>query len=167
MFLTGMRGAHLLTLAAERGCVIAMKELGSILSKRSSVRWLWYLKAHEHLTVYGADGVCLADVHQEVLALQQDPHCLEQRRIMFQIGVTMKKLTNFEAKTVFGAPAEANSLLAVRNAVEFYESMCSQAKRAVQAWCLIAPRLHLCKDVMRAIAKLLWEARVDADYPLC
>ena len=50
-------------------------------------------------------------------------------------------------------------------AIDFFTAQCAAARKAVDAWCLIACRFDslINKDVRKKIGMLIWEAREDAN----
>lgn len=54
-------------------------------------------------------------------------------------------------------------------AYNFFVNQCAAARKAVDAWCLLALRLNnlINRDIRKIIGMFVWEAREDANYDMC
>ena len=84
----------------------------------------------------------------------------DKARAVFTIGRALKG--NIEGDTLF-CFTDPNVSVAIE-AVEFYDFQVESARRAVAAWTFVGIRFKVVKDVRKLIGKLIWDARVEANY---
>lgn len=85
------------------------------------------------------------------------------KRVVFAIGTALKGNINLEKNEIFGV--EDDSCMDYANhAVSFYESQSECARLAVDTWTIIGIRFGVVKDVRKLIGKLVWDARLEANY---
>ena len=151
---------HNLLIAAELAYFYAADDFGSVLDESDPARWIWLGRAALH----GMPRSFRASFSKQV---KQFVSGSGNATIVFLIGRALKGNIDMEKKQIFGLIYSFNSLISPANqAVSFYSSQIESACLAVDAWTLVATRLHLIKDMRIFIGKIIWEARFEANYKI-
>ncbi len=150
-------------LAAELGDVFSADRYGSLLDKSDPGCWLWLSRA----ALRGCNHSFLAFFSDQVKLFFSGSG---NAAIVFLIGRALKGNMDSEKKEIFGPLSmffNFDSLIGPANqAVSFFSSQIKSARLAVDTWTLVATRLHVIKDLRIYIAKLIWEARFEANYKI-
>ncbi len=147
-----------LLIAAELGLGWAASDYGNLLDKSDPDCWLWWSRA----ALRRFPGCFLAYFSKQV-----DLFFLGfgYATIVFLIGRALKGNIDLEKKEIIGSNYYFNPCIGPANqAVSFYASQIKSARLAVDAWTLVAARLHVIKDMRIFIGKMIWEARFEANY---
>jgi TPR repeat protein len=89
------------------------------------------------------------------------------RRSVFYIGRALVGQVDHVEKRIFKSKWFFEARLGVATfAVEFFQSQLAACRMAVDAWSVVGVRFGVVKDIRILIAKLIWEAREEANY-LC
>ena len=86
---------------------------------------------------------------------------------MFVIGRALRGHIDTEKTEIFGSSSRFDSRIGPANqAIVFFTAQCASARRAVDAWCLLAVRINskVNRDIRKKIGMIIWEARELADY---
>jgi hypothetical protein len=90
---------------------------------------------------------------------------IENAPVMFAIGRALKGWIDLEKRQIFGFDRNFEECVGLAShASKFYEHQLAQYRRAVDCWMLVGKDCGLVKDVRIIIAKLIWEAREEAEY---
>jgi|JI10StandDraft_1071094.scaffolds.fasta_scaffold1511988_1 hypothetical protein len=88
-------------------------------------------------------------------------------KVLFVLGRCLKGQINLENRFIFHPAHSPTFDLHVKGALQavaFYEAQIHAAKAAVKTWSLCGIRMKIMKDMRVLIAKIVWEARQDANY---
>ena len=147
-------------IGAELGDVNAAEDYGELLDESDPVCWHFWSRA----ALRGFPGSFLGSFSEQV---EQFFSGSGNATIMFLIGRALKGNMDMEKKLIFGKKSYFNSRIGPANqAVSFYSSQIKSARLAVDAWTLVAARLHLIKDMRIYIGKMIWEGRFNANYKI-
>ncbi len=147
-------------IAAELGDVYAADRYGHLLDELDPVRWLWFSRA----ALRDSPVSFLYSFSKQV---NQFFSGSGNAIIVFLIGRALKGNIDMEKKEIFGQLRDSNSQIRPANqAISFYSAQIESARLAVDTWTLVSTRLHLIKDMRIYIAKLIWEARFEANYKI-
>ncbi len=148
-------------IAAELGDVYAAQGCGDLCAGSDLARWIWWSRA----VLRGSLGPFLYHFSKEVQKLfSGSGGCASA---VFLIGRTLKGNIEMDEKQIFGSSFNFAYLIVPANqAVLFYESQVKSARLAVDTWTLVSTRLHLMKDLRIYIGKMIWEARIEANYKI-
>ncbi len=147
-----------LLIAAELGDGWASDAYGRLLDGSDLSLWLWLGRA----ALRGYPDSFLSYFSEQV---KQFCSGFGNASVVFLIGRALKGNIDLEKKEIFGTHVYFDSLIDPANqAVSFYDSQINSARLAVEAWTLIATRLHMIKDMRSSIGKMIWEARFEANY---
>jgi hypothetical protein len=86
---------------------------------------------------------------------------------VFTIGRALRGHIDTEKRKIFGDNYDFDSRIGPANrAIDFFTAQCAAARRAVNAWCLMAVRINskVNRDIRKMIGMMIWEARELADY---
>ncbi len=87
--------------------------------------------------------------------------------IVFLIGRALRGKIDTEKKEILGSTRNFYSIIGPANqALSFYDSQIKSARLAVDVWTMVGIRFGIVKDVRRWIGKIIWDARVEANYPV-
>jgi len=81
--------------------------------------------------------------------------------------VELRGHVDTEKRKIFGASYYFDDRIDPANlAIDFFTAQCSAARKAVDAWCLLAVRINnkVNRDIRKKIGMIIWEAREQADY---
>jgi len=89
--------------------------------------------------------------------------------VVFCIGRALKWHVDKQMRLIFGANTrglDAQIFAHADRAIDFFTAQCAAARRAVDAWCLMAVRINskVNRDIRRKTGMMIWEAREQADY---
>jgi hypothetical protein len=84
-----------------------------------------------------------------------------QASVVFAMGRILRKQIEVDKQMIFGKLEGTYLLGPAMDAIQFHEAVCRAARRAVEAWSIIAARVRIVKDVRLLIAKLIWNAREE------
>ncbi len=146
-------------ITAELGHVWAACDYGRLLGDSDPARWLWLGRA----ALRGPGSF------RDSFAIQVEQFFSGSgtSTIVFLIGRVLNGNIDVEKKEILGASYNFDSLICPANqAVSFYSSQIKSARLAVDAWTLVATRLHVIKDMRILIGKMIWEARFEANYKI-
>jgi hypothetical protein len=140
-------------IAAELGCVFSANNLGLLMSATDPRRFLWLGRA--------AEGGWTSDFFAEM----QKQFNLARRRpkVIFSIGRALKGQLNEEKRKVFGC-GDATLFGNATRAFDFYYFQLFSYRRAVDCWTVVGLKNGVVKDIRKMIAKMIWEARHEAEY---
>jgi len=142
-------------LAAKMGYVYAMKFYSQLLDVTDPQRWHWWGVA----AVRGLRLIFLGDFAAFVNRFESDSSLAPA---MFSIGRALRGHVDEETKEIFGDTSAFDSRIGPANrAIDFFTAQCAAARKAVDAWCLIARRVDglINRDVRKKIGMLIWAAR--------
>ena len=144
--------------AAELGNAFAAQCYGDMLEESEPARWLWLGRA----ALRGSALTFLVSFSKQVELFFSGSG---NATIVFLIGRALEGNIDMEKKQIFGTDFFFDSYIGPANqAVSFYDSQIKAARLAVDTWTLVATRLHVIKDMRIYIAKMIWEARFEANY---
>ncbi len=147
-----------LLIAAEFGHIYAAVEYGYLLVKSDPARWHFWSRA----AVRGFPDSFLRSFSKEVKAFFSGSG---NASVVFSIGRALKGNIDMEKKQIFEYDWSFDSwIIPADQAVSLYSSQIKSARLAVDTWTLVATRLHMIKDMRIYIAKMIWEARFEANY---
>ncbi len=145
-------------IAAELRLVVAATAYGHLLGGSDPGCWLWWGRA----ALRGLPGSFLRSFSKEVKAFFSGSG---NASVVFSIGRALKGNIDMEKKQIFGYDWSFDSwIIPADQAVSLYSSQIKSARLAVDTWTLVATRLHMIKDMRIYIAKMIWEARFEANY---
>ncbi len=146
-------------LAAEHGSVQAMNECGAFLDESDPQRWHWWGLAAS------LGDPC--NFHNEfVKCMQKFDSVSKNPAVVFAIGKALKGHVSVVTRTIFEQDFGFESRIVYANqAIAFHDAQIRAARLATETWTLVGIRLKIAKDVRILIAKLVWGARTEADYP--
>jgi hypothetical protein len=150
--------------SAELGDVVSMNEAGQLHDVDSVQRWRWWSKAARRGMPFkfSKNFSNVVDDFVSGLVNKTSPG---SKAVLFLIGRALQGNVDMESKRIFRAPTDFSATVKQANfAIDFYQKQISAYKRAVNAWSLVALKLGIWKDVRLVIAKLVWEAREEANY---
>ncbi len=149
-----------LFIAAELGHVWAAAEFGDMLGEFDPFRWLWWDRA----ALRGYSYSFFRSFSKQVRAFFSGSG---NASVVFLIGRALKGNINMEKKQIFESTRKFDSLIVPANqALSFYDFQIKSALSAVDAWTIIGIRVGIFKDVRKLIGKIIWDARVEANYPV-
>ncbi len=147
-------------IAAELGHISSAYYFCDLLGESDPTRWLRLGRA----VLHGLPGSFLGSFSNQV---EQFFSGLGNATIVFLIGRALKGNIDLEKERIFGTNYNFDSWIGPANqAVSFYASQVKSARLAVDTWCLVAARLHVIKDMISLIGKMIWEARFEANYKI-
>ncbi len=145
-------------MAAELGSVDSADDYGRLLGEASPTCWLWWSRIALHGWPYSLLNSFSVPVE---LFFSGSGNA----KIVFLIGRALKGNIVAEKKAIFGPSYKFDSLIGPANrAVSFYDSQIESARLAVDTWTLVSVRLCLIKDMRIYVARMIWEARFEANY---
>ena len=147
-------------IAAELGNVGAAGCYGRFFDESDPVRWLWWGRS----ALRGYSVSFLSSFSDQVEKFFSGSG---NATVAFLIGRALKGNIDKEKKDFFGEWHHMFDLIIglANQAVSFYSSQIESARLAVDAWTIVATRLHLIKDMRIYIGKMIWEGRFEANYP--
>ncbi len=148
-------------IAAELGHRWAADAYGRLLGDSDPVCWIWFGRA----AVCGLPFSFLASFSKQV---EEFFSGFSHATCILLIGRALKGNIDPESRKIFDWPAaDFEPLIDPANqAVSFYESQIECARLAVGTWILVSTRLNLIKDMRIFVAKMIWEARFEANYKI-
>ena len=166
-FSYGIGGEENLTLAkenyliaAELGFVDAAVDYGLLLGESDPAHWLWSSRA-------ALRGVSDYFLDSFPIQVERFSSGAVNASIMFEIGLALKGKIDTGKKAIFGSTRNFDSIVGPANqAFSFYDSQIKSALSAVDTWTIIGIRFGIVKDVRKLIGKIIWDARVEANYPV-
>ncbi|MBX9636015.1 MAG: hypothetical protein K2Q45_00500 [Nitrosomonas sp.] len=135
--------------AAQLGCVTSMLIFADSLDLFDPQKWYWYGMAAKITNNYTRDFA------KVIMNFREHANHLDA---VFMIG-RMLKPEYFEKTYIWVEIAE--------EAIYFYKKQCVRARRAVDAWSLVALRIgnHIInKDMRKKIAEMIWNTRNEIEY---
>ena len=147
-----------LLIASELGCVDAVELYFWTLNDFDLAGWIWLGRA----ALRRAPELLLFRFSRQVERFFSGSG---NPAVVFLIGCALKGNINMEKKEIFGSNYDFDARIGPANqAVSFYESQIRSARLAIDTWTLISTRLHVIKDLRIYIGKIIWEARLEANY---
>jgi len=149
-------------LAAKMDFVQAMLYYGEFLDDSDPQRWHWLGLA----AARGDASRFLTNFPSLVICFESDRSLAPA---VLAIGRALRGHIDEETKEIFGDTSTFDSRIGPANrAIDFFTAQCAAARKAVDAWCLIARRVDglINKDVRKKIGMLIWEARDLALYKI-
>jgi len=147
-------------LAAKMDHVEAMASYGSLLDETDPQQWHWLGLA----AARGSTWSFLNGFPSLVNRFESDPSLAA---VVFMIGRALRGHIVEEKREIFGDEDEFDYRIRRTNrAIDFFTAQCSAARRAVDAWCLVAVRINskVNRDIRRKIGMMIWELREQANY---
>ncbi len=145
-------------IAAELGHVGAAVGYGFLLDESDLARWLWLGRA----ALRGLHHSFLGSFSKQVELFFSGSG---NATVVFLIGLALKGNIDMQKEKIFGKKIDFDSHIGPANqAVSFYDSQIKAARLAVDTWTLVSTRLHVIKDMRIYIGKMIWEARLEANY---
>jgi hypothetical protein len=148
-------------LAAKMDHVHAMLYYGELFDKSDPQRWHWWGLA-------AARGSCgdnfLMCFESLVNRFESD---LSLAPAVFVIGRALRGHIDTDKRKIFGRSNDFDKWIGPANrAIDFFTCQCAAARKAVDAWCLLAVRINskVNRDIRKMIGKMIWEARELAEY---
>jgi hypothetical protein len=137
-----------------------MSSYGELLDETDPQRWHWWGLAASR----GHAGSFLSNFSNLVDRFESG-HSLAP--VVFVIGRALSGHVDMAKRLIFGTTFDFDSLIGPANrAVGFFTLQCAAARRAVDAWCLMAVRINskVNRDIRKKIGMMIWELREQADY---
>jgi hypothetical protein len=147
-------------IAAELGRVDAMVQCGELHLLTDPQRFVWFGRA----AVCGCADSFLTGMTE---AMRKFDSGTGKANVIFAIGRALKGQIDTEKKTIFGTDRfwETYSDVAIQ-ALHFYEFQLLSYGIAVNTWTVVGLKNSVVKDIRKMIAKIIWDAREEADYKL-
>jgi hypothetical protein len=146
--------------AAKLDQVYAMSNYGEFLDETDPLCWFWFGLA----AARGYVSNFLNGFPSFVDRFESEP-CLAPA--VFAIGRALKGRIDSEKREIFGETEDFDDQIGPANcATNFFTAQCAAARKAVDAWCLMAVRNNskVNRDIRKKIGMLIWEVREQADY---
>jgi len=148
-------------LAAKMDYVSAMDWYGELLEETDPQRWHWRGLAAARGDVWKF----LRCFPSLVDRFASDPSLAP---VVFVIGRALRGHSDTEKREIFGVTYHfIDELIGPANrAIGFFTAQCAAARKAVDAWCLLACRINskVNRDIRKKIGMMIWEARELAEY---
>jgi len=131
-----------------------------LLDESDPQRWHWWGLA----ATLGSAESFLDDFPSLIDRFESDPPLAP---VVFAIGRALRGHIDTEKGNIFGDSYEFDSRIGPANqAIDFFTAQCTSARKAVDAWCLLAVRINskVNRDIRKMIGMMIWEAREQADY---
>jgi hypothetical protein len=147
-------------LAAKMEHVIVMICYGELLNESDPQRWHWLGLA----AARGRAWNFLFKFPKLVDRFESDPSLAP---VVFTIGQALRGHIDDEKREIFGDGDYFEYRISQANeAIHFFASQCAAARKAVDAWCLMAVRINskVNRDIRKKIGMIIWEARELAEY---
>ncbi len=147
-------------ISANLGHVNAARVYSFLLDESDPACWLWRSRA----ALRGAPDLFLDSFSKQVEQFIFSG--FGNATVVFLIGRALKGNVDADEKQIFGSHRwNFDSIIGPANqAVSFYDSQIKSARLAVDTWTLVSTRLHMIEDMRIFIGKMIWEARVEANY---
>lgn len=150
-------------LGAQLGSVRSMLGYGWLLDQSDPQLWHWWgLAAHQ-----GSARFFLNSFSKQVELFNSDSSLAP---VVFAIGRALKGHVRTKSREIFCDPDKYDSLIdPAKQAISFFSFQVSAARKAVDAWCIVAFRVgngRVSRDIRRKIGLFIWEARELAEYKL-
>jgi hypothetical protein len=86
--------------------------------------------------------------------------------IVFAIGKILKGHVQSSERAIFGRTSPKYDLRIgpANQAIELYDFQVKSCRKAVDAWSVVGMRNRIVKDIRVMIAKMIWNAREEAEY---
>ncbi len=147
-------------ISAELGHIWGAEAHGRLLGESDPFCWLWWSR----VALRGSPYSFLYSFSEQV---QKFSSGSGNATVVFLIGRALKGNIDMEEKEFFRYTYNFYSLIdPAKQAVSFYDSQIKSGRLAVDTWSLVSTRLHVIKDMRINIAKLIWEARFEANYKI-
>jgi len=149
-----------LLIAAKTGHAVAMSFYGELLDKIDPQRWHWWGLA----VARGSSRYFLDNFSDLVDRFESDPSLAPA---VFMIGRALKGHIDTAKRRIFGEEMKFIERIGPANrAIDFFNAQCSAARKAVDAWCLLAVRINskVNRDIRKKIGMIIWQARELAEY---
>jgi hypothetical protein len=131
-----------------------------LLDETNPQRWHWWGLA----VARGSNSSFLNDFPSVVNRFESSTSLAP---VLFAIGRALRGHIDTLKREIFGKSNDFDRRIGPANrAVDFFASQCAAARRAVDAWCLMAVRINskVNRDIRKKIGMMIWEAREQADY---
>ena len=147
-------------IGAELGHVEAAECYAYLLDESDAFCWIWLGRA-------ALRGLTLPFARHFSKQVEEFFSGSGNASVVFAIGRALKRNIDMEKKEIFGGEFGFDARIVPANqAVLFYDSQIKSARLAVDTWTLLATRLHMMKDMRIYIGKMIWEARLEANYKI-
>jgi hypothetical protein len=143
--------------AAKLGLVIAMIDYAWLLERSDPERCIWLAKVCSR----GGNLLFFTDLIDQMRNFNAGNG---QASVVFAMGRILRKQIKVDKQMIFGKLEGTYLLGPTMDAVQFHDAICQAARLAVDAWSIIGARLRVVKDVRLIIARLVWNARDEAQY---
>ena len=155
-------------IAAEMNEAYAMGAQGRLFAESDPRRWHWLGRAARQ----GYDLLYFNSCARQVKRFDTDPsYCT----VVFMIGRFSKGYVDEEKRKFYflkwNTSIKDDDILkekfaCAKRAIDFFNAQCAAARKAVDAWCLMAVRINskVNRDIRKKIGMMIWEAREQADY---
>ena len=137
-----------------------MSFFGDLLDETDSQRWRWWGPA----AARGSAWDFLDSFPSVVDRFDSDSSLAP---VVFVIGRSLRGHIHEEEREIFDDEEDFEDRIGPANrAIAFFIAQCSAARKAVDAWCLMAVRINskANRDIRKKIGMIIWEAREHADY---
>jgi len=138
----------------------AMGKYGEFFDESDPQRWNWWGLA----AARGSPWKFLNNFPSLVKRFESDPSLAPS---VFTIGRALRGHMDTEKREIFGERFVFDKYIGPANrAIDFFTAQCAAARRAVDAWCLMAVRINskVNRDIRKKIGMMIWEARETANY---
>jgi len=137
-----------------------MENVGGLLDDSDPQRWHWWGLA----AARGSAWYFLHFFPSLVSRFESDPFLAPA---VFMIGRALRGHIDTAKRQIFGESHDFDSCIGPANrAIDFFTAQCAAARKAVDAWCLMAVRINskVNRDIRKKIGMMIWELREQADY---
>ena len=132
--------------------------LGNLLDELDPKRWQWWGRAAR----LGRRAGFRTDFLWQVLNFNSGAGSAP---VVFAIGRALVGQLDVQKEEIFQDHENFFSLVGpAQQAVEFYQSQLTAARKAVDAWTFVGIRLKVVKDIRKLIGGLIWDARDLGEY---
>jgi TPR repeat protein len=147
-------------LAAKMQHVEAMIDHGQFLNEFDPQCWYWW-----GLAAARGNAVSFVAMFPSLVTyFESDPSLAP---VVFSIGHALRGHIDEEKREIFGQSYNFDLRIGPANrAIDFFTAQCKAARKAVDAWCLMAVRINskVNRDIRKKIGMIIWELREQADY---
>jgi hypothetical protein len=129
--------------------------MGHLFEPSEADHWRWIGQA----ALLGDFGYFFDSFSEQVRVFESDR---SNAPVVFAIGHVLNQRADFDKGEIFGYAGWHGREAKI--AVDFYRAQEQAARKAVLAWSHVGFLLGVVKDIRVLIAKLVWEARREANY---
>lgn len=150
--------------AAQMGRISAMIEMETMSERDPPMRWFWRMTLIKEFTIR-SDMV--SDLWKCLTAFFNNKE-VSLASSVFVIGrfLQEKAVLDYTDQKVYSRKESLENFSLAIEATDFFRSQCISARKAVDAWCLMACRINnkINRDIRKKIGMLIWDARNLAQY---